>query len=155
MNNLTPDDLKLLKENQGLVDKLFEKKPDGMCNLTFYRALAKDVLEWLLEKTDPLSGRPKNFRGVADDWRSRESRTIDAISPAIQRDNGLVEIIEKQNLDSKAVCLAYAHIVLDHENDPNCNKILGGLRSLLVQNSPNSAASSAGIPSIPPDGTCS
>jgi hypothetical protein len=138
MNRMTADDIALFKEHQNLVDHLFEKTTDGRCYLTFYRRRTKDVSERLLEKADALSNKESYVPGLKNDWLSRESCTMDAIRPNVHK-----MIKDQKNLASKedAICQAYAHLILDHEDDQSCDQILRGLRSL-------------GLPSIPPDGTC-
>jgi hypothetical protein len=152
MNNLSDDDIKLFKAHQCLVDHLFEKSsPDGLCNLAFYRCLAKKVSERLLEKTHSHSDQQSSYRNITYDWTSRESFTLAAIKGDRER---LLKLVHEHSQCSSGdlfqiypvvdgACLAYTHLVLDHENDQDCDGILRGLRSL------------AGFQNIPPDGTCS
>jgi len=145
---LNDDDVTLFFEvHPKLLDFLFEETPYGRCsNLTYYRSLAKAVSDDLLKKTDLIAS---SSQGIEHYWHARQSRT----AYAIQGHKGLNKMIKEQNLffETDRICQAYARLVLDHENDRNCDLILRGLRSKADQVSPKSS----GFPSIPDDGTCS
>jgi len=144
MNRLTKDDIKLLAEHQILVEHLFKKSADGLCNLTFYRGLARSISEDLLARARSLSHEASNSLGVEGDWVSRETSTADALRRHVRE-----MITDDESLAAKEdrICRVYAHLVLDHEDDRSCDEILRGLRLL--------AAQYPGFPNIPGDGTCS
>jgi hypothetical protein len=98
MTRLKPEDVALLKENQSLVDHLFEKTISLPCYLTLYHRLTKDVKP-VLEKIGslPRKGAP----GLANDWATEESFMMDAIRPYVR------DVIKGQsNLDEDDICRA-------------------------------------------------
>ena len=137
MVRCTPEDVDLFKAHQSLIDHLFEKSPvDGLCNLAFYRGLAKEnVAGDFLEEVHGLSREPQTTLGIRGDWNSRFTYTFGAILPNVRK------MKEYGSLGDR-ICEAYTRLVLDHENDPNCNEIMQWLRS-------------KGFANVPSDGTCS
>ncbi len=148
---LTPDDSDLFEKHQCLVDHLFAKTTDGLCNLYLYRCWAKDVSEHLLEKADPLSHKESYWPGLTADWPSREEMTMFAIRRNVHE--MIKDHKELASTKEEDICRAYAHVVLEHENDVNCDVILRRFRSWVDKISRISPQSR--LPNIPADGTCS
>jgi hypothetical protein len=150
MDKLADDDISLFFEvHPKLLDFLFEETAFGRCtNLAYYRKIAKAVLDDLQKGTASIAS---NSQGYERNWHARQSRIADAI----RTHKALKKMIQEQKLffETDRICQAYARLVLNHEDDKNCDLILRGLRSKADELSPKSVSS--GFPSVPADGTCS
>jgi hypothetical protein len=79
---------------------------------------------------DKLAALPPSYRGLVDD----EEWLVYLVAHAIRSlDPDLRQMLDGQEIKSEdetmAICHAYARLVLGHENDENCDKIVHALIS--------------------------
>jgi hypothetical protein len=113
-----------LKAKPRLVSYLVEPTKDGPCgHLNLYRNIALKTMA-LFQRTDSGSSKPD----VTDSLSTREAITALVIE---EKDEDLYSMLAGQQLssdaDTKATCEVYARLVMGHENDDNCDKIIDAL----------------------------
>jgi len=125
---MTLEDLGTLKVHPGLLTYVVAQTADGRCaRLNLYREIAQNVLD-SLQKIDRLSPRSVylSVQTFAETQSLKETITALLIR---KKDFELQGMLKNENLEDKieTISLLYARLVIGHETDQNCDRIVAEL----------------------------
>lgn len=128
---LRSEDYGLLKARRRLVTYLIEVPVSGgrpCARLTHYRRVAWKVWQMLRDTDELASSEPNSPTNVlVDDLLLREELIVKLIRSTDLDIQGMVDA-QKWNTPLDEICGLYARLVMGHENDLNCDRILEHLR---------------------------